>query len=339
MKISDKDILMIDPNGNVINKFKNYSEATRELGLGGSSLIGRICKTEYGSCMGHYWLTGESYKKKVAKSTLYDWLNNNVKITKNINRDTMPIVQLDRHTYEFINRYNSLNEAAIMNGCDNKNGYDSIVKCCKFSRKSAKGFIWLLEEDYDSLTLEEIKKRHNEINNVNPNNKKINKYTMPVVKLDKRTYEFLDKYDCIVDAAVANNIDDKGGYDGIIRCCRFARKSTKGYAWVLEEDFDKMSTEELRMCFAGKGKSYETDRKTFDNTPIVQLKPKEYTFIKKFNSINEAAEKLNVNASGVSKCCKFQRRTSGGYAWMYLDDFNKYSIDEIKSMFGQIFWN
>lgn len=339
MKISDKDVLMIDPDGNVVNKFKSYSEATRELGIKGSSLISRICKTEYGSCMGHYWLTGESYKKKISKSTLYEWLNNNVRITKNIDRDTMPIVQLDRNTYAFINRYNSLNEAAKINGFDNKNGYDSMVKCCKFTRKSAKGFIWLLEEDYNSLTLDEIKKRHNEINNVNPNSKKINKYTMPVVKLDKYSYEFIDKYDCIADAAVANDMDTKSGYDGIIRCCRFGRKTANGYAWVLEEDFQSMSKEELRLCLEGKGKSYITNRRAFDNTPIVQLKSGEYTFIKKFNSINEASDKLAINPNGISKCCKFQRRTSGGYSWMYLDDFNKYTLDEIKSMYGQIFWN
>lgn len=339
MKIKDKDILMIDTEGEIVDKFKSYSEATRKIGVKGSSLISKICKNEYGSCVGHYWLNGATYKKKIAKSTLHDWLESNVKISKSIDRTTMPIVQLDKNTYDFINRYDNLNEAAKANNLDDKNGYDSIIKCCKFSRKSAKGFIWLLEEDYNSLTIDDIKKRHNEINNVNPNNKKINKFTMPIVKLNKDTLDLIERYDNVVEAAQSNNMNDKGGQDSIIRCCRFGRKSVKGYAWMLEEDFKSLSKDEISRLFSNSDKNYMSDRRTFGDTPVVQLNPGEYTFIKRFDSINEASETLNVNASGISKCCKFQRRTSGGYSWMYLSDFTKYTLDEIKSLYGQIFWN
>lgn len=339
MRIKDTDILMINMDGKVINKFKNYSEATREVGLKGSSLISKICKNGYGSCAGHYWLNGAEYKKKVSKNTLNDWLKNNVRISKPIDRASTPVVQLNKNTYELLNRYSTLNEAAEANGLDNKNGYDSIVKCCKFSRKSAKGFIWLLEEDYDNLTIDEIKQRHNEINNLNPNNKKISKYTMPIVKLEKNSFDFVERYDSIIDAVESNDMNDKGSIDGIIRCCRFGRKSTNGYVWLLEEDFNSLSKEEISNLFKDSNKNYMSDRRTFNNTPIVQLNAGEYTFIKRFDSINAASEALNITASGISKCCKFQRRTSGGYAWMYLSDFTTYSLDEIKSLYGQIFWN
>ena len=251
----------------------------------------------------------------------------------------MPIVQLDKLTYEVINTYPSLNEAARVNGLDNKNGYDAIIKCCKFTRRTAKGYIWLLAEDFDSMTLDEIKELHNKINNINPSTKKINKYTMPVVKLDKNNFALIERYSSIVEAAQANDMDKKTGYDGIIRCCRFGRKSANGYAWVLEEDYKNMSIDEIKERYNGDKPSFITDRKTLDKTPIVQLKPDTFEFIKVFPSINSAAEELNLNKSGVGKCCKFQRRSSGGYCWMYLDDFNKYSLEEITELYDKIFWN
>lgn len=339
MRVADTDILMINPDGKIEQVFKSFSDATKTMDIKGSSLISRICKNQRGSCLGYYWLKGVDYKKLTRKGAFFDWINNNVKITKNIDRNTMPIVQLDKQTYELVNKYTSLNEAAKRNGLADKNGFDAMIKCCKFSRRTAKGYIWLLAEDYENLSIDEIKEKHNEINNVNPNAKKINKYTMPVVKLDKDTYEFIERYDSIDEAAQKNDMYHKNGFDGIIRCCRFGRKSANGFAWVLEDDFNEMSREEIESCYKGKSNSFVTDRKTFHNTPVVQLKPNTYEFIKVFKSINEAAETVHVNKSGLSKCCKFQRKTSGGYSWMYLEDFNKYTLEEIITLYSQIFWN
>lgn len=339
MKIKDSDILMIDKDGNIKEVFPNQTEATKAAGIKSRSLICKICKEEYGSCSGYYWLTGKSYKKKQKNSTYSKWLKENVKITKNINRDSMPIVKLDKITYELIDKYDSLNEAAKLNDLDNKNGYDSIIKCCKLTRKSAKGYMWLLEEDYNKLSKEDIMNILNKINNINPDTKKINKYTMPVVKLDKNTYNLIDRYDNVIEAAKDNNIDTKSGYDAIIKCCRFGRKSVHGYSWILESDYKKMTVEEIRLRFEGKLDSFVGKKKRLDNTPVVKLKPYEFEFIKVYPSIIEASKDTNANKDGISKCCKFQRKTSGGYSWMYLDDFKKYSLEEIKSMFGKIFWN
>lgn len=339
LKILDNDILMINKAGDIEKIFKTYSEATNELGLKGSSLISRICKAKRGSCLGYYWLHGSDYKKFKNKSTYYDWLDSNVRITKNIDRDTMPIVKLDKLTYDLIDRYSSLNEAAERNGLNDKNGFDAMIKCCKFSRRTAKGFIWLLGEDYDNLSIEEIKERHNEINNSNPNSKKINKYTMAVLKLDPNSYEVIEEYNNIVDAATQNNMNSKSGIDSIVRCCRFAKKIANGYTWILSSDYKRLSIDEVKDYYENKSNTFTVDRKTLNSTPVVQLKPDTYEFIKVFPSIENAAESVGANKSGISKCCKFQRRKSGGYTWMYLSDFNKYTIDEIKFFFNQIFWN
>lgn len=339
MNIKDSDIVMIEKDGSVANVFSNHAEATKYIGIKSRNLINRICKQEYGSCAGHYWLTGKSYKRKQKKLTYSSWIEDNVKITKNIDRSNMPIVKLDKLTYELIDRYSSILEAAKLNGLDDKNGYDSIIKCCKLTRKSAKGYVWLLEEDYNSLTIDEIKDIHNKINNVNPNTKKVNKYTMPVVKLDKKTYKKIDTYKSIIEAATENNILSKSGLDSIIKCCRFGRKSVAGYIWILEDDYNSMNIDEIKSKFEGESESFVSNRRSTDKTPIVQLKPLTYEFIKVHPSIVDASKELNANKDGIGKCCKFQRKTSGGFSWMYLDDFRKYSLEEIKDIYGKIFWN
>lgn len=339
LNIKDSDILMIEKDGSIANVFPNQMEATKHVGIKSRNLIGRICKQEYGSCAGYYWLTGKSYKRKQKKLTYSNWIGSNVKITKNIDRTNMPIVKLDKITYELLDRYPNLIDAAKLNGLDDKNGYDSIIKCCKLTRKSAKGYIWLLEEDYNSLTIDEIKDIHNKINNVNPNTKKVNKYTMSVVKLDKKTYEKIDVYKNIIEAATKNNISSKSGLDSIIKCCRFGRKSVAGYAWILEDDYNSMRIDEIKSRFEGEMDSFVSNRRSTDSTPIVQLKANTFEFIKVHPSIISASKELNANKDGISKCCKFQRKTSGGFSWMYLEDFKKYSLEEIKDIYSKIFWN
>jgi hypothetical protein len=43
-----------------------------------------------------------------------------------------------------------------------------------------------------------------------------------------------------------------------------------------------------------------------------------------FHSIKEAANKLNINTSGIHKVLKNSRKTAGGYKWMYKEDYEKY---------------
>lgn len=40
-------------------------------------------------------------------------------------------------------------------------------------------------------------------------------------------------------------------------------------------------------------------------------------FIRKWDTLTEAANTLNIGISGISACCRGQRRKSGGYIWKY----------------------
>ena len=42
--------------------------------------------------------------------------------------------------------------------------------------------------------------------------------------------------------------------------------------------------------------------------------------IKIFNSIIEAAEELNLHQPLITKCCRGERRTTGGFKWEYIKE-------------------
>lgn len=66
-------------------------------------------------------------------------------------------------------------------------------------------------------------------------------------------------------------------------------------------------------------KMWESNR-----VPVVQLS-KEGNFIKRFNSITDAAMELNINKSNITSCCKKRHgfKTAGGYKWVYASEYDE----------------
>lgn len=56
---------------------------------------------------------------------------------------------------------------------------------------------------------------------------------------------------------------------------------------------------------------------------IVQIDINTKKIINTFISIADAVEKTNFGRTGISKCCRKENKTSGGFAWMYHEDFVK----------------
>lgn len=49
-----------------------------------------------------------------------------------------------------------------------------------------------------------------------------------------------------------------------------------------------------------------------------------------FKNQSEAARELNLDSSAIGRCCRGERKTSGGYHWSFLDDI-EYRIDTINN--------
>lgn len=54
---------------------------------------------------------------------------------------------------------------------------------------------------------------------------------------------------------------------------------------------------------------------------VVQIDKNTNKAIKKYNSIGNASEKTGLWESEISRCCKGKAETTGGYKWMYIEDY------------------
>ena len=82
----------------------------------------------------------------------------------------------------------------------------------------------------------------------------------------------------------------------------------------------KLSKEaKIKMSEAKHGK---TGGKCPNSVKIVQLS-KENQYINEYNSMQEAQREINIFASGIQMCCVGKLKTSGGYKWMYYDEYIK----------------
>lgn len=65
--------------------------------------------------------------------------------------------------------------------------------------------------------------------------------------------------------------------------------------------------------------------------PIVQINKDSDEIIKKWNSITDASNSLNLNLKSIQNACSGRSKTSGGFTWKYLDEI-KANKSEIKKL-------
>lgn len=88
----------------------------------------------------------------------------------------------------------------------------------------------------------------------------------------------------------------------------------------------KTASEETRrkMSESHKGKTLSDNakkalEKSHEGSKIAQYSL-QGKFIKNWESISEAGRCLNIDASGIAKCCKGHYRNAGGFIWKYFED-------------------
>lgn len=164
----------------------------------------------------------------------------------------------------------------------------------KYGSKSAGGFLFVYKEEYD------INKKYSYINKIGEYNKK------SVIQLSLNG-DFIKEYNSISEATrgVKNTSTSK-----IANCCQRKRKSHCGYMWVYKTDFLENKAPEYNAIHNGKSRE------------VVQLSlTSEY--IAKFDSITEASKETKTQLSKITSVCKGDRKTTNGFKWMYLSEYEK----------------
>ncbi len=184
--------------------------------------------------------------------------------------------------------------SAIDAGNDVGVSYAAISACCRNIIKTVSGCIWRYSD-------EELTDEHIAWCNYDGRENRKN-----AIKQYTTSGEFIREYES------AECAQREFGYcaSSIRRCCRYERRTCNGYIWLYAEDI--ITTELVEWC-----NRYSKEK----SSAVVQFS-KDGKFMCVFGSIKIAAEKANINKSGISHCCAGDYNSSGGYVWKYAKDID-----------------
>lgn len=126
----------------------------------------------------------------------------------------------------------------------------------------------------------------------------------PVIQLNYRG-EFLARYDSGVSASRKLGLDKGGLYRALNNPCKLG-----GYIWMYETDYSpKAAREKIEDINSSPG-----------TQKVVHAFDLEGKWVMAFATAREAGRVLGIQRSHITKCCKGNHKTVGGYKWVY--DFN-----------------
>ena len=212
---------------------------------------------------------------------------------KAIEVNSIPVVQLTL-SGEYVSCYSSSAEASRITGINES----TINSCCNTDgrAKSAGGFVWMRQIDYDNCNKDELYYT--------------NSHLRPVVQLDKSGV-YIAEFESSKEAQIAMH---KPNSNSVNQCCRGEIMSAYGYIWIFKDQYDK-------------NKDYSYQRKPYGNQyGVIQL-DKEKNVIAEFNSVQEAHKATGINYCCICECCNGTQQTAGGFLWLKKTDSN---IEPIK---------
>ena len=322
-----KAVVQIDSETlNALNRYSSISEASQITGIDFST-ISSVCRRKSSTAGGFYWCFEDEYddsyvprdikwrghvysdEERLRISKRYSGVNNPMYGThrsKGENPHAIPILQYSLEG-KYLAKYDCAKTACETLGI--MGAYSDVCKCANGEKKSSGNFIWRYEgsqipvEPYVRKTTKGYK--HTESAKEKMRQCRLGKTGGPRAR-PVLQYDLDGNY--IGEYPSANHADVVLGLcnGGVLSACNGERKSVGGFMWRFREG-------EIRK----KIKPYKKD----SIKPVLQC-DKEGNPIKKWNSAKEAGEALNINASGITGCCKGYPKynTAGGYKWKYANE-------------------
>ena len=202
--------------------------------------------------------------------------------------------------------------------------FSYISNRCIAKKGGAYGHMWLFKEDYEEMLLNNTFTKWAE-----ENSKYVKRYInaydycrkQEVYQLEIKTLKILAKYKSIQEAKNITGIDARL----IVRNCKHGSNTAGGYSWVLVEEYNELSEQELRQLY-----SHKVPESAHNPRPQLGRKVICITTNKVFNSIKEAIKYYGLcENSKIGDACKGKRRTVGKLSdgtplkWMYYEDYLK----------------
>lgn len=207
------------------------------------------------------------------------------RIAQIIEAQSIPIVQLDLN-YNYIAEFKNAEEAEKILKIDSS----GIRKCINGKFFTCGGFLWIDKVDYQNGLLPQQL----------PNGQR---YKHGVRQYDLRGH-LVATYKTMVEAEIKTGISR----ELIRRACVGDNKSAGGYLWLSRQDYDN-------------GKQLVIPDKIHrNNISIVQISF-DGDVVAEYSSIMSAHETTGIHAGGICQCCKGNRKSAGGFKWMYTEEY------------------
>jgi group I intron endonuclease len=136
-------------------------------------------------------------------------------------------------------------------------------------------------------------------------------HAVPIIQLDKKG-NFIREWKSVKDAADSVN----GARAPITSVLRKKTATSHGFVWVYKDEYDKGDfdiKEHLAM---------HNIKRSVVQLSLIGEK------INEFSSIAQATKE--TGATNITVVCQGEKNISGGYAWMYKEDYERYGFDEKK---------
>lgn len=259
-----KNINQYDLYGRYIKTWKNHAEINEYFGYS----VNGCTRHKNLSSHGYIWLYTNDELELTEEYCYY--VRNSLKIVNN-----KPFYQVDEHC-NIVEKYNCLREVKS-NGFNAK----SVGECLRNLRNSTKGFVWIYQDKYETLTEDKCVKLLSE--------KESPKYC-EVIQCDFNN-NIINIYHSL------NDLPKEFHKQNVSQCCRGLTKQYKGYVWKYGKETDNPLSRQVEMYNKDTGELLYT-----------------------FHSVTEANNKTNISPQTIIAACMRKIKTSGNYIWKYSDD-------------------
>lgn len=216
-----------------------------------------------------------------------EWCTTNYNLNYGTRNERCSQNQIRKPVLQFNQKGILVKKWESINSVKNINLKPSLIsKCCKEKVYLAYNYIWIYENEYNSMTDIQFK------NNIEYRIK-MNIISNKSVKMYNINGEYIKTFKSIKEGSEYIHSDTSK----ISNCCSGKIKTVKGYVWRYEND---------------NINKYDFTHNT--TSKIILQYDKEMNFIKEWESQASIKKELNLN---IQKALKNKVKTAGGYIWRY----------------------
>lgn len=161
----------------------------------------------------------------------------------------------------------------------------------------------------------------------------------PVVMMSAEG-EMIERFSCLRE--VNDHFGKPRASSLVSRVCLNKKGTAYGHLFLFEEDYQNMinnnifkewlEDEERNKSInltLSRQKSAESNKK-----PVYQMVKKTFDIVRQYESVQEASIFTGISSQSISRNCKHGCNTAGGYSWIFVDEYNTLSKEDLVRLYS-----